>query len=220
MRSKLKNIFLQYLDTILPLVKTCNKSKLVIIYYHRIVGNDEIRNLINKNMCTMMESFESQMKFLAEQYTPVSEMEILSALDGKKPLPAHPVWVTFDDGYKDNFIHAVPVLKKYEIFATFFITTGFINQLVCPKEETHLNYQKLFMSWDDIKNLSEEGFGIGCHTVNHSILSSLPESEMVTEIKGSQREIEEKLGKPVYTFTYPHGKYRDCAFQIAVPILK
>ena len=220
MKSKLKDVFFRSLNPIVPLVKTYNKRRLVIIYYHRVVSKDEIGNLLNKNMCTETGSFESQMKFLAEQYTPVSESEILSTLEGKKALPAHPAWVTFDDGYKDNFIHAVPVLKKYNIFATFFITTGFINQSVCPKEETNLNYQKLFMPWDNIKNLSENGFGIGCHTVNHNLLSGLSENEISAEIRNSQKEMEGKIGKPVYSFSYPHGKPRDCAFQLSIPILK
>lgn len=220
MKNKLKDVFFRSLCPIAPLVKTCNKGKLVIIYYHRVVSKDEIRNLVGKNMCAETGSFESQMKYLTEHYTPVSEIEILSALEGKKELPAHSVWVTFDDGYKDNFIHAAPVLKKNKIFATFFITTGFVNQSVCPKEEIYLNYQKLFMSWDDIKNLSEEGFGIGCHTVNHNILSGLSENEMAAEIRNSQKEIEEKIGKPVHSFAYPHGNPRDCAFKLSIPILK
>ena len=80
MKSKFKNIFFRSLKHIAPLVKSYNRGRLVIIYYHRVVSKDEIRNLADKNMCTETGQFESQMKFLAEQYTPVSEMEILSAL--------------------------------------------------------------------------------------------------------------------------------------------
>jgi peptidoglycan/xylan/chitin deacetylase (PgdA/CDA1 family) len=220
MKKIFKALFFRSLNTIVPLWKTYNRGKLLIIYYHRIVSREQIKTLVNKNMCTEIASFKSQMEFLTEYYIPVSETEILNALDGGKPLPAYSVWVTFDDGYKDNFINAVPVLKNLKISATFFITTGFINKFVCPKEETQLDYRKLFMSWDDIKNLSNDGFGIGCHTVNHNILSSLSKNGMAAEIKGSQKEIEEKIGKPVYSFAYPHGDFRDCPFKLAIPILK
>lgn len=221
MKSKLKAIFFRSLSTIVSLVKTYNRDRMVIIYYHRIISRDAFKDLINKNMCTETGSFESQMKFLAEQYSPVSEMDILSALEGRKILPALPVWVTFDDGYKDNFVNAYPILKKYKIPATFFVTTGFINKTAFPSvKERQRHEDGLFMSWDEICELSRSGYSIGCHTVNHPILSTIAPSEIAAEINHSKKEIEDKIGSPVKSFSYPRGKRYDCAFQRAIPILK
>lgn len=221
MKSKLKDIFFGSLSAVAPLAKTYNRDRLVIIYYHRVVGKDEIRDLGDKNMCTEIGSFESQMQFLAEQYTPIGEREILSALDGKKAVPVHPVWVTFDDGYKDNFVYAYPILRKYQIPATFFITTGFINKTVFPSGEGGWAHEDgLFMSWDAICELRRSGYRIGCHTVNHPILSTVSPNEIMAEINNSKEEIEARIGGPVESFAYPRGKHRDCAFQLAIPILK
>ncbi|MDR4507109.1 MAG: polysaccharide deacetylase family protein [Candidatus Brocadiaceae bacterium] len=75
------------------------------------------------------------MKFLSQYYNPVGEKEIILFLEGKGQMPKYPVWVTFDDGYKDNYKNAYPIFKKYKIPATFFVTTGFINKEAIPYED-------------------------------------------------------------------------------------
>jgi len=51
----------------------------------------------------------------------VSDTDVLSALDAKKCLPNRSIWLSFDDGLRDNLVSVVPVLQKYQIPATFFI---------------------------------------------------------------------------------------------------
>ncbi len=73
-----------------------------------------------------LEHFEKLMRFVNDQMHPVSLEEVVNFVTGKKGIPDRAVAVTFDDGYMDNYINAFPILKRYQIPATIFLTTGFI----------------------------------------------------------------------------------------------
>ncbi|MCU4173888.1 polysaccharide deacetylase family protein [Carboxylicivirga sp. N1Y90] len=65
---------------------------------------------------------------------------------------------------------------------------------------------ELIMSWDQVKELSEHPLAtIGAHTVNHLALRQLDEKEVVEEIKGSIKRLEEVIGDSVSYFAYPYG---------------
>ena len=189
--------------------KQLNRKKLIILCYHRVAQKKEAENIRPKGMCVDVESFAHQMRFLKRNYNPISETEIISEIKKKKKLPSYSVWVTFDDGYRDNFLNAYPILKRYWIPATFFVTTGYINKEAVPSEIQKENTDNLFMDWDEIREMCGNGFSIGAHTVSHKILSTLSEEDLAGEILGSKDEIGRRLNKKVSSFAYPRGKRAD-----------
>lgn len=286
MKKVLKQ-FVQYIggnNLCLNLFRFLNRKRLIIIYYHRVIKKEDLVNITSKNLCVDTKSFENQMRFLSQFNNPISEKEIILVIEGKSKIPKYSVWVTFDDGFKDNYLYAYPILKKYKIPATFFLTTGFINKQAIPCEdyiekairisnlkEINFNFNKkeykfsldteehknntieslltgmkdkntskdrylkelikafgiqvgdvadLFMSWNEIKELSDNGFSIGAHTVNHKILSALSEQEVTKEISESKNEIEKKVGVNVFSFAYPRGKGTDFDDETCFPILQ
>jgi peptidoglycan/xylan/chitin deacetylase (PgdA/CDA1 family) len=62
-----------------------------------------------------------------------------------------------------------------------------------------------FMSWDEVRALSRQGFDIGSHTVNHPILTEVDPDGLETELTESKRVIERELGMPCPYFAYPNG---------------
>jgi peptidoglycan/xylan/chitin deacetylase (PgdA/CDA1 family) len=97
----------------------------VILRYHS-VGDDHGPEpfYIAPSLSIPRQGFDAQMRFLRERYRPTALDEIVEAIRTDRPLPAGAVAVTFDDGYRDNYTHAFPVLRKFGIPATFYITTG------------------------------------------------------------------------------------------------
>jgi peptidoglycan/xylan/chitin deacetylase (PgdA/CDA1 family) len=69
--------------------------------------------------------FEQQMRFLSECYT-VMDLAELAERSARGSLPPAAVAITFDDGYRDNYEYAFPILKKYGLCATIFVATGVI----------------------------------------------------------------------------------------------
>jgi peptidoglycan/xylan/chitin deacetylase (PgdA/CDA1 family) len=97
------------------------RGSAAIIVFHRVLPSHEIADDLTKNAIPI-EQFESQMKHLAQYYLPIAIDDISADSKNDDRLP---VVVTFDDGYKDNLTHALPILKKYQIPATIYITTKF-----------------------------------------------------------------------------------------------
>lgn len=75
-----------------------------------------------------VERFDRQMAMVRRSSTPVTLDELRTALRERKPLPPRPLLVTFDDGYRDNFDLALPVLLRHGIRATFFIATSYVTE--------------------------------------------------------------------------------------------
>ena len=85
------------------------------------------------------------------------------------PIPDKLVVLTFDDSVKSHFTVARPILKHHGFGATFFITEGF----------TFLKNKRDYLTWDEIRQMHEDGFEIGNHTVSHLSITprSLPRLE-------------------------------------------
>lgn len=113
-----------------------------------------------------------------------------------RPLPDNAVFLTFDDGYLDNYAAAFPLLKSYGMTASFFIITSRMGQ---PGR----------MTASQIMEMSAAGMYIGSHTVSHRPLATLAKWENTLELEKSKACLEDLLGKEVGVIAYPYGSYND-----------
>ena len=121
--------------------------------------------------------------------------ELSEVLDGKKYLPENPIVLTFDDGYRDFYTYAFPILKKYNAKATQYVISGFLG-----------NPNHLLKS--QVEELSKDSLiEIGAHTVHHMWLKGQNEKTAFDEIYKSKTELEKIIGKPVVSFAYPYGAF-------------
>ena len=101
-----------------------------------------------------VDEFEEHIKWIKDKKT--FKMEELKGLD--YTLPPNSIFITFDDGYKNNYTLAFPILKKYNMKATIFLNTKFIE-----KDEAYLN-------WDEIREMYESGLiDFQLHTHSHQL---------------------------------------------------
>jgi len=113
--------------------------------------------------------------------------------------------ITFDDGYRDNLIAAVPVLQEFQLPACFFITAGWVGTQHVPLWDREWNSPGEWLSWDDIRAMRRQGFEIGAHTVNHVDLGTADPDTVTSEIRQGKEILERALGEPVEHFAYPFG---------------
>jgi peptidoglycan/xylan/chitin deacetylase (PgdA/CDA1 family) len=151
-----------------------------ILMYHHI--DDKSGSLyVSKS------TFAGQMDYLSKKgYNTVTLTEVVSSLNGLSSLPAKPLVITFDDGYQDNYLNAYPVLRQYNMKATFFI----ISQLVGGGE---------YLTWDQLREMT------GNHTLSHKAVAAETDSQLRDEILSAQSILKEQLGTTINTFAYPYG---------------
>jgi peptidoglycan/xylan/chitin deacetylase (PgdA/CDA1 family) len=103
---------------------------LTVLLYHRVLpgGNDAGYDLDQGVVDSGPEQFERHMSFVASACTPIDLAQLLAFQRGEAGLPDNPVLVTFDDGYLDNREHALPILKRHNIRALFFIASTYVGQ--------------------------------------------------------------------------------------------
>jgi len=99
------------------------RNSLTILAYHRVLPLPESLLYPFQSMVMPRDLFEQQIAHLKQHYTTLTLAEAVDRLRDRD-LPPRAVCVTFDDGYRDNFECALPILRKYGIPATFFVVTG------------------------------------------------------------------------------------------------
>ena len=162
-----------------------------ILTYHSVGQLDHAMNVTP-------EDFAEQMAWLADNAT-------LNTLDDAAE--ARPgVAVTLDDGYRDNFTNAAPILVRHEIPAVVFVVAGKLGGLLTTDAEPR---HGCLMTWDETRELCAMGIAIGGHSLSHRRLSHLAPDEQREEIVGSCRRIAEELGQRVRYFAYPYGTSSD-----------
>jgi len=167
-----------------------NDKPIPILMYHSIAyekGNDA---RIPK------EKFREQMKFLKDNgYTTLTHTELSDLFTRNIPVPKKSVVLTFDDGYIDNYTNAFPILKEFNIKATIFIITDWVDK------------KPQFMTIPELKEMDENGIDIEAHTEIHDELNKLSYDDQLKTLKGSKEFLEKNLNKKVNFMAYPFGKY-------------
>jgi peptidoglycan/xylan/chitin deacetylase (PgdA/CDA1 family) len=137
------------------------------------------------------ENFEKQMQYLKDNaYTPITFDAWVRYLTTGAAIPEKSIVLTFDDGWKNQYTYAVPILKKFGFTGTFFIVGKMRNAG--------------YMTWDEVRSLHADGFEVASHTQTHPKLPLLTDEKLVEEIAGSKKLLEEQLGSPITTLAYPY----------------
>jgi peptidoglycan/xylan/chitin deacetylase (PgdA/CDA1 family) len=149
------------------------------------------------------ENFAKQMEYIKKNgYEVITLDELAKSIKDKRMLKKNKVVITFDDGYKDNFQYAYPVLKKLGFPATVFLISDFVGKYLSNKKE--------LLNWDEIALMSKNKISFGGHTKRHFYLGSVKdERTALEEIVGSKKTIEQKIGMPVDYFCYPTGGFNE-----------
>jgi peptidoglycan/xylan/chitin deacetylase (PgdA/CDA1 family) len=167
-----------------------------ILMYHYVRVVNDPKDQVGINLSVKPDMFAAQMQYLADKgYTTLTMREVYAILAGQQPLPPKPIALTFDDGYRDFYTAAWPVLKQHGFKATSYVITNFIGW-------------DAYMTWPMLQELDTSGqVEIGAHTRSHSDLRTLSADRRWDEIIGSKAILEEGLGHPIVSFCYPSGYY-------------
>lgn len=146
--------------------------------------------------------FDRQLAWLAGRgYVSVTLDQIAASLKGQAPLPRRWVCITFDDGFRDNYTAALPLLQKHGFSATIFLVTDRVGR----SEPT--GAWNDYLTLDDLRQMTAAGIQFGSHTHTHPRLTKLPSDAVAEELLESRRRMEEDFQLPPSWFCYPYGNF-------------
>jgi peptidoglycan/xylan/chitin deacetylase (PgdA/CDA1 family) len=195
---------LRVVSPLKALVETAGVPRVPILMYHSISHFSEHGVNPYYRIATAPEVFIRHMAFLSNQgYQAVSLNDAVNFLRKEHgvngDIPAKPVVITFDDGLRDFYMNAFPVLKEYGFSATVFLPAGFI------KDSPGMFKGRECLTWQEVKTLHGEGIVFGSHTVTHPQLWTMRKADIEFELRCSREIIEDKLGTAVKSFSYPYA---------------
>jgi len=148
------------------------------------------------------------MEWLCAHVRVVPLGEVVAALAGRRPLPQRAVVLTFDDGFRDFYSSAAPVLRDLRLPATIFLPTGYCGNTNCWPSQPEYVSKEALLDWNQVIGLVQDGFKIGAHGINHCDLTGLSIEAAEQEIAGSKDEIEGRTACEVEFFAYPYGRWK------------
>ena len=166
------------------------KTGAVILLFHRFGENKYPSTSIRT------EQLDAMIQYIQDNDFKVwSLQKVLSYKKDNKTLPRKVIVLTIDDAFKSVYTVAYPKFKEAGFPFTVFVSTGEVNRK-----------NKSYMSWDNIRELSQNGVEIENHTVNHGYLVRGDIQDVRQDIEKAQQDILKHTGITSRVFAYPYGE--------------
>jgi peptidoglycan/xylan/chitin deacetylase (PgdA/CDA1 family)/O-antigen ligase len=179
--------------------------KVLVLAYHRVLPAAKNTLAVPQKDFAKQIAYLHRQKYLFMNAEDFYQKHIVSAA----PILNKICLITFDDGYRDNLKYARPVLQKYNIPATIFVTVNKIGGTEPYywdlKNQTKFSKDDLPLNWPELKRLQKIGWAIGSHTLNHYELKQLSDSTAERELRLSKQTLEKNLRCSINTVCYPRG---------------
>ncbi|TSC97079.1 MAG: polysaccharide deacetylase, partial [Candidatus Berkelbacteria bacterium Licking1014_2] len=167
-----------------PIIVDRLPKNVPILMYHYIRDYNNPADKTGSNLSVSPANLEKQLEtIIAAGYQTITFADIFA----NRTLPEKPIILTFDDGYRDGYDAAFPLLKKHQANAVFFTISN------------EINVNSRYLTDGQIKEMKEAGMEFGNHTLSHPNLTKLDNQRLAAEIKDSKKE--------TTIFCYPGGQY-------------
>lgn len=190
-----------FLCALVCLLSVSSRAATVFIYHH-------VSNSMPASTSISPERFITHMDYLEKNnFKVVPLAELTEKLKKGDALPDKTVAITFDDSYADVYTSAYPILKKRGWPFTFFVNTDAVGS------------GKLFVTWDQLREMAKHGVTIANHTTKHDHIVRLQKNEtqaawrarLLADINTAQKKLETEIGSAPKLFAYPYGEYNAAA---------
>ena len=207
---------LLYSAGVVRLVAWLNRKRAVFICYHGVTERKSRHPEDRLGLHIRKDRFRSHLEYLQKHYRVISLHDYLEATRAQKPLPEYAAVITFDDGYRNFYTVAGPLLIERKMPAAMFLIVDRVRRNGDAVTDSWADTDdEKYMSWHEIRQLAEKGVEFGSHTCTHRKLTELPTAEVDTELRKSKEVITRELGLPDVPLAYPYGFTNDSIASVA-----
>jgi peptidoglycan/xylan/chitin deacetylase (PgdA/CDA1 family) len=161
--------------------------------YH-FVTDEPAADPLDWNLTVTVADFARQVRYLrCAGYYSITLNQLYEAMHAGAPIPEKSVVLTFDDGYRDAYTNAFPLLRSAGFIGTFGIVTDWVGQ---PD----------YVNWDQLREMTAAGMDIASHSANHPDLGLTHDWMVRDQLVRSKVALEQQLGIPITFFVYPAGE--------------
>ena len=194
----------------LPLVKPFRRLRVArmaaagsapisVPFYHRVADSHA------RPWSLGCDQFQRHIDYYQQYFELIDLAEVQRRVDSRASC-APAVSITFDDGYRDNSDFALPMLIERKIPCTYFVNTGHVQHQKPFQHDQRIHSPLPVHSVKEIRELSDAGIEIGCHTCNHVDFSQTHDAATIrSEIVTDKDQLEQLIGKRVRYFAFPFG---------------
>jgi peptidoglycan/xylan/chitin deacetylase (PgdA/CDA1 family) len=165
----------------------------VVLMYHRVLS-DAPHPGVDPGMFVTASAFEHHLRLLRSRYDLVTIDAFGEWMTGQRVLTRPPCAITFDDGWRDNYDVAFPLLQRYGATATVFLVTSWIGR-------------DDMLDADRIARMESSGIAFGSHTVTHALLGQVDRQTMQSELADSRTALDRFVQRPSRWFCFPKGSH-------------
>lgn len=168
-------------------------QKIPVLTYHGVV--DTV--LDDNSVDISKDYFEKQMKYLYDNgYKTITMDEFYEWKNGKKRLPRKSILITFDDGWKNNYINALPILEKYNFSSCIFVLWGNVND-------------ELYLSLDDLDDIIKNHKSMKLYSHSYALHSKEVADSNNYNLYNSDIEMVKDIADSIEYYAYPYGHMND-----------
>ena len=168
------------------------RQSIPVILYHQLKDPADESDKVTVN------NFEQQIAYLHNNnFTTITPENFYQWQKDNFTMPERPVIIYFDDGWSDVYDHALPILKQYGYAGTVALVAYYADQM------SYGDWTG-YMTWDQLRELQNNGWEIASHGFEHLHMTSLSEAEFRYQLNYSREEIENELGRKPTSFVFPY----------------
>jgi peptidoglycan/xylan/chitin deacetylase (PgdA/CDA1 family) len=168
-----------------------------ILMYHHVEDVPSNADAYRRDLSVSPEKFRAQLRYLKQEgYESITLNDLALHLTVGKPLPPKPIIITFDDGYRDAYTQAFPLLRRFGFVGTFFLISA-------PIDANDPD----FLSWAEVEEMHAAGMAFEPHSWDHPDMRNRGFNFVVFQILAPKEAIEARTGETCRFFAYPSGRY-------------
>ncbi len=169
--------------------------RLPVIFYHHVQDMDAAKEKGQQNLTVSTSTFTGQMQYLKDKgYVTLGTNSITDFFDRGVAVPKRSIILSFDDGYEDFYLNALPILRQFGFRALVALSTGLVGN---PG----------YLSWDQVSQIAGAGIEIVSHGWSHANLGGADVSLVQREIVTADGQLGERGYNANKVFVYPYGGY-------------